>query len=162
MAAAAGPASGRCGLRLRGGLLAAHLVEIPGVDTARCSGLVHPHKGHGGAGGHQPRCGQWSRPYQCRWKYLRIARQRLRLPGYFSKRWSVQQTIDALEAETRKHFAAWQLSPLLRGELVLLLDERRTAHLAGQVLHYDRENGLTYQKEDGNGDNGSPWCSPQG
>ena len=85
---------------------------------------------------------------------LRIARQRLRLPGYFSKRWSVQQTIDALEAETRKHFAAWQLSPLLRGELVLLLDEHRTAHLAGQMLHYDRENGLTYQKEDENGDNG--------
>ena len=85
---------------------------------------------------------------------LRIARQRLRLPGYFSKRWSVQQTIDALEAETRKHFAAWRLSPLLRGELVLLLDERRTAHLAGQVLHYDRENGLTYQKEDEDGDNG--------
>ena len=85
---------------------------------------------------------------------LRIARQRLRLPGYFSKRWSVQQTIDALEAETRKHFAAWQLSPLLRGELILLLDEHHTAHLAGQVLHYDRENGLTYQKEDGNGDNG--------
>ena len=85
---------------------------------------------------------------------LQIARQRLRLPGYFSKRWSVQQTIDALEAETRKHFAAWRLSPLLRGELVLLLDERRTAHLAGQVLHYDRENGLTYQKEDEDGDDG--------
>lgn len=85
---------------------------------------------------------------------LRIARQRLRLPGYFSKRWSVQQTIDALEAETRKHFAEWRLSPLLRGELVLLLDERRTAHLAGQVLHYDRENGLTYQKEDEDGDDG--------
>ena len=85
---------------------------------------------------------------------LQIARQRLRLPGYFSKRWSVQQTIDALEAETRKHFAAWQLSPLLRGELVLLLDKHRTAHLAGQVLHYDRENGLTYQKEDEDGDDG--------
>ena len=70
------------------------------------------------------------------------------------KRWSVQQTIDALEAETRKHFAAWRLSPLLRGELVLLLDERRMAHLAGQVLHYDRENGLTYQKEDEDGDDG--------
>ena len=85
---------------------------------------------------------------------LRIARQRLRLPGYFSKRWSVQQTIDALEAETRKHFAAWRLSPLLRGELVLLLDEHRMTHLAGQVLHYDRENGLTYQKEDEDGDDG--------
>lgn len=85
---------------------------------------------------------------------LQIARQRLRLPGYFSKRWSVQQTIDALEAETRKHFAAWRLSPLLRGELVLLLDEHRMTHLAGQVLHYDRENGLTYQKEDEDGDDG--------
>lgn len=66
----------------------------------------------------------------------------------------MQQTIDALEAETRKHFAEWRLSPLLRGELVLLLDERRTAHLAGQVLHYERENGLTYQKEDEDGDDG--------
>ena len=79
----------------------------------------------------------------------------------------MQQTIDALEAETRKHFAAWRLSPLLRGELVLLLDEHRMTHLAGQVLdehrmthlagqvlHYDRENGLTYQKEDEDGDDG--------
>lgn len=85
---------------------------------------------------------------------LEIARQKLRLPGYFSKKWNVQQTIDALEQENRKRFAAWQLSPLLRGELILLLDEHHTAHLAGQVLHYDRENGLTYQKEDEDGDNG--------
>ena len=33
---------------------------------------------------------------------LQIARQKLRLPGYFSKRWSVEQTIDALEAGTGK------------------------------------------------------------
>ncbi len=79
---------------------------------------------------------------------LQIARQRLRLPGYFSKRWSVQQTIDALEAETRKDFAAWQLSPLLHGELILLLDENLTVLLAGMELCYDRENGLTYQKEE--------------
>ena len=65
-----------------------------------------------------------------------------------------QQTIDALEAGTRKHFAAWQLSSLLRGELVLLLDEHRMTHLAGPGLHYDRENGLTYQKEDEDGDDG--------
>ena len=85
---------------------------------------------------------------------LEIARQKLRLPGYFSKKWNVQQTIDALEQENRKFFAAWQLSPLLRGELILLLDAHQTAHLAGQVLHYDRENGLTYQKEDEDGDEG--------
>ena len=85
---------------------------------------------------------------------LRIARQKLRLPGYFSKEWTAKQTVDELERETRKHFAAWQHSPLLCGELVLLLDEHQTAHLAGQLLHYDRENGLIYQKEDENGDDG--------
>ena len=37
---------------------------------------------------------------------------------------------------------------LLHGELVLLLDENLTAHLAGMELCYDRENGLTYQKEE--------------
>lgn len=36
------------------------------------------------------------------------------------------------------------------GELVLLLDDRLTAQLAGQVLQYDRENGLTYRKEEEN------------
>lgn len=85
---------------------------------------------------------------------LQIARQKLRLPGCFSKKWSIKRTIDELEAENRKIFAAWQLSPLLRGELVLLLDEHQTAHLAGQVLHYDRENGLTYQKEEEDESNG--------
>ena len=85
---------------------------------------------------------------------LQIARQKLRLPGYFSKQWTVKQTIDILEEENRKIFAAWQLSPLLRGELILLLDEHQTAHLAGQVLHYDRENGLTYQKEEEDASNG--------
>lgn len=82
---------------------------------------------------------------------LRIARQKLRLPGYFSKKWAVDQTIDELEKEMRNRFEAWQLSPWLRGELILLLDENYTAHLAGQVLRYDAEMGLTYQKEEENG-----------
>ena len=30
----------------------------------------------------------------------------------------------------------------------LLLDETLTAHLAGMTLHYDRENGLIYEKEE--------------
>ena len=84
---------------------------------------------------------------------LQIARQKLRLPGYFSKRWSVEQTIDALEAENREWIGAWQQSPLLRGELILLLDDHLTAQLAGQVLQYDRENGLTYGKEEEYGAN---------
>lgn len=81
---------------------------------------------------------------------LQIARQKLRLPGYFSKKWSIDKTIEILDAETRERFGMWWQSPLLRGELVLLLDDRLTAQLAGQVLQYDRENGLTYRKEEEN------------
>lgn len=44
-------------------------------------------------------------------------------------------------------------SPMLRGELVLLLDETLTAHLAGMTLHYDRENGLIYEKEEADAGN---------
>ena len=47
-----------------------------------------------------------------------------------------------------QRLAAWQLSPLLHGELILLLDENLTARLAGMELCYDRENGLYYQKEE--------------
>ena len=81
---------------------------------------------------------------------LQIARQKLRLPGYFSKKWSIDKTIEILDAETRERFGMWWQSPLLRGELVLLLDDHLTAQLAGQVLQYDRENGLTYRKEEEN------------
>ena len=79
---------------------------------------------------------------------LQIARQKLRLPGVFSKAWNQKSVIDELEAENRRLLPLWQLSPLLRGELVLLLDEELTAHLAGWELSYDRENGLCYRKEE--------------
>ena len=79
---------------------------------------------------------------------LQIARQKLRLPAAFGKVWKVDEVIRELEADNRSCLAAWQLSPLLHGELVLLLDENLTAHLAGMELCYDRENGLTYQKEE--------------
>lgn len=79
---------------------------------------------------------------------LQIARQKLRLPAVFGKAWKVDEVIRELEADNRSCLAAWQLSPLLHGELVLLLDENLTAHLAGMELCYDRENGLTYQKEE--------------
>ena len=79
---------------------------------------------------------------------LKIARQRLRLPAVFGKVWKVDEVIRELEADNRSRLAAWQLSPLLHGELVLLLDENLTAHLAGIELCYDGENGLEYRKEE--------------
>ena len=79
---------------------------------------------------------------------LKIARQKLRLPAVFGKAWKVDGVIRELEADNRSRLAAWQLSPLLHGELVLLLDENLTAHLAGIELCYDCENGLEYRKEE--------------
>ena len=79
---------------------------------------------------------------------LQIARQKLRLPAVFGKAWTVQKVIDELEADNRRFLAPWQFSPLLHGELVLLLDDALTAKLADQVLCYDRESGLTYRKEE--------------
>ena len=79
---------------------------------------------------------------------LKIARQKLQLPAVFGKVWKVDEVIRELEADNRSRLAAWQLSPLLHGELVLLLDENLTARLAGMELCYDGENGLEYRKEE--------------
>lgn len=77
-----------------------------------------------------------------------IARQRLRLPGYFSKRWTVDRVINELEEQNRRLLPEWQQAPMLKGELVLLLDENLTAHLSQTVLRYDRRDGLIWQKEE--------------
>lgn len=81
---------------------------------------------------------------------LQIARQRLRLPGYFSRRWKIDEVIRELEEQNRTFLPQWQQSPMLKGELVLLLDETLTAHLAQTVLQYDLAEGLTYRKEEAN------------
>lgn len=78
---------------------------------------------------------------------LLIARQKLRLPGFFGRRWKIDNTIEQLETETQNVFSAWQDSALLKEEVVLLFDEDLNADLAGVQLHYDIKTGLTYVKE---------------
>lgn len=73
-----------------------------------------------------------------------IARQRLRLPSYFSRRWTIDRVIEELEDQNRRFLAQWQQAPMLCGELVLLLDEDFSAGLAGTKIIYDKECGLTY------------------
>ena len=85
---------------------------------------------------------------------LKIARQRLRLPGVFSKGWNADRIIRELEERNSKNLAMWQLSPMLRGELVLLLNDALTVRLGGMLLRYDKETGLSYRKEDENDENG--------
>ena len=84
----------------------------------------------------------------CQADSVSIARQRLRLPGYFSKRWTVDRVINELEEQNRRLLPEWQQALMLKGELVLLLDENLTAHLSQTVLRYDRRDGLTWQKEE--------------
>ena len=78
---------------------------------------------------------------------IRRAVPRLRLPGYFSRRWKINEVIRELEEQNRTILPQWQQAPLLKGELVLLLDESLTAYLAQTVLRYDQAEGLTYRKE---------------
>lgn len=85
---------------------------------------------------------------------LKIARQRLRLPARFSYPWVADRVIRELEADNRAFLPLWQQAPMLRGELVLLLDEKLTAELAETTIRYDRQNGLSYQKEENHAGNG--------
>ncbi len=84
---------------------------------------------------------------------MKIARQRLRLPGIFSVSWNADRIIKELEDLNRKYLSMWQLSPMLKGELILLLDDTLSVHLGGMKIQYDKEIGLSYRKEDENGGN---------
>ena len=79
---------------------------------------------------------------------LQIARQKLKLPAFFSKAWNIEKTIAQLEDSNRKFLPQWQLSPMLRGELVLLLDETMSARLADVMICYDKDVGLIYRKDE--------------
>lgn len=78
---------------------------------------------------------------------LLIARQKLRLPAYFTKRWNADKTIEELENTTAKFFSYWQESALLKDELALLFDEDLNAEINEAIMHYDLKNGLSYEKE---------------
>lgn len=82
-----------------------------------------------------------------------IAAQRLRLPSYFSARYCVDAVLQTLEDQTRLSLPLWLQSPMLEGELFLILDADGTARLAGKRLQYDPQVGLT-EEEETHGTNG--------
>jgi len=75
-----------------------------------------------------------------------IARQRLRLPLIFGVGKNAEEAIRTLEAENRQYLAAWQESPWIKGDLVLILDRDGTRELCGYQICYTRENGLSYER----------------
>lgn len=78
----------------------------------------------------------------------RIAQQRLRLPHVFSFDKVADAAIAELERRNREMLAEWQQCSWLHGELILLLDEQCRTTLCGYILAYNRENGLSYTKEE--------------
>lgn len=80
-----------------------------------------------------------------------IARQKISLPHEFrhsGDRGGNERNgvVTFLEGENRRLLPEWQRSGLLRGELVLPLDEKLRAFLCGYTLSYSREEGLTIMK----------------
>lgn len=76
-----------------------------------------------------------------------ISRQKIKLPSVFCTEYSCGNTIKELEIITLKNFAEWQYAPMLRGELILLLDKNLRGELNGYDLNYSREKGLVYDKK---------------
>jgi hypothetical protein len=71
---------------------------------------------------------------------LALARCTLRLPAGLTRS---QEDLDAvIKALEDNYFPGWQETPLLSGQLALVLDDEGRADLAGRALRYDRERGL--------------------
>jgi CRISPR-associated endonuclease/helicase Cas3 len=68
-----------------------------------------------------------------------VASCALRLPPALSNPGTIDATIADLE---RRWVPAWQRSPLLAGQLLLVLDPDGRAEVAGRQLHYTRRYGL--------------------
>jgi len=84
---------------------------------------------------------------------MQIALSSLRLPAFFGKAWMVDKVIREVESEMSRRgiVETWYLHPLLKGQLVLILDENMQATLCGHVLKYDRILGISHRKEEDNG-----------
>lgn len=76
-----------------------------------------------------------------------IASQKLRLPAVLCQRYNIMQTISELTRQSGSVMKIWEKSPLLHGQLLLILDECFRAQLGEFQLTYSRENGLQYTKE---------------
>lgn len=72
---------------------------------------------------------------------IAAARERIKLPMYYTKRFN--ETIKELDVIPER----WRDSKLLKGELLLILNEELECELLGRKLRYSREYGLEEIKE---------------
>ena len=74
-----------------------------------------------------------------------IAKQRLRLPAFFSKSYNFGKTIEILANAMPQ---AWRNAKWLKGEILLLLDENNKINLLGITYKYSTERGFEEIKEE--------------
>ncbi len=76
----------------------------------------------------------------------KIARQKMNLPFIFNIGMNSVKAINELEAKNIIMFPEWQRAGLLKGELILLLDENNQTELCDFLLTYTRDKGLIVTK----------------
>lgn len=77
----------------------------------------------------------------------KISQQTIRLPHIFC--YHTDKIIIELETRNKAELPHWQSEPWLKGSLGIVLDEDNCAMLAEYRLHYDKQYGLMYGKEEG-------------
>ncbi|MBO4865833.1 MAG: CRISPR-associated helicase Cas3' [Ruminococcus sp.] len=78
---------------------------------------------------------------------ISIARERVHLPAWFSKTYNYDKTVKQLRVLPER----WQDEPLLKGELLLVLNDDLETELIGRKLRYSKEYGLEEIKEGNDG-----------
>ncbi|MDD4219600.1 MAG: CRISPR-associated helicase Cas3' [Sphaerochaetaceae bacterium] len=76
----------------------------------------------------------------------KISQQTIRLPHIFC--YKTDKVIKELEQRNIVELPHWQENPWLKGSLGIILDEDNSATLVGYKIHYDKQYGMTYGKEE--------------
>lgn len=76
----------------------------------------------------------------------KISQQTIRLPHLFY--YKTDKVIGELEEHNNAELFHWQSEPWLKGSLGIVLDEENNASLVGYRIHYDKQYGLMYGKEE--------------
>lgn len=77
----------------------------------------------------------------------KISQQTIRLPHIFC--YKTDDLIKELEVLNNAELFHWQSEPWLKGSLGIILNENNSATLIGYKIHYDKQYGLMYEKEEG-------------
>ena len=78
-----------------------------------------------------------------------IAQQLIRLPNAVTP--DITKAIDRLKRITEKYYHSWQNSIWLKGMLALPLNQELKADFNGWQIHYSKDLGLMYKKDEENG-----------